>query len=240
MEKPMEKPMEKTMASRKPDVSFSHFGMWVENLPRMVRFYTGLLGYVVSDRGPLNTPTGRHPFAFLTRDAAEHHQLVLAGGRPANLAFNPINQLSFRVDSLGTLRAYYARVTRKPYAALVSDIHPVCHGNALSLYFRDPEGNRIELYIDTPWYVNQPMRLELDFSLSDAALWEWVKNAMQAKPGFQPVERWRRNLQRELNAANLKLEHELAAALDAARRKAGSNKRPVKAATRLRAKRANG
>lgn len=212
------------MASKKPDVSFSHFGMWVENLPRMVRFYTGLLGYVVSDRGPLNTPTGRHPFAFLTRDAAEHHQLVLAGGRPANLAFNPINQLSFRVDSLATLRAYYARVTSKPYAALVSDIHPVCHGNALSLYFRDPEGNRIELYIDTPWYVNQPMRLLLDFSLSDAALWAWVKNAMQAKPGFQPVERWRRNLQRELNAANLKLKRELAAALAGARRKAGAAK----------------
>jgi catechol 2,3-dioxygenase-like lactoylglutathione lyase family enzyme len=212
------------MASKKPDVSFSHFGMWVENLPRMVRFYTGLLGYVVSDRGPLNTPTGRHPFAFLTRDAAEHHQLVLAGGRPANLAFNPINQLSFRVDSLATLRAYYARVTSKPYAALVSDIHPVCHGNALSLYFRDPEGNRIELYIDTPWYVNQPMRLILDFSLSDAALWAWVKNAMQAKPGFQPVEHWRRNLQRELNAANLKLKRELAAALAGARRKAGAAK----------------
>jgi len=212
------------VASKKPDVSFSHFGMWVENLPRMVRFYTGLLGYVVSDRGPLNTPTGRHPFAFLTRDAAEHHQLVLAGGRPANLPFNPINQLSFRVDSLATLRAYYARVTSKPYAALVSDIHPVCHGNALSLYFRDPEGNRIELYIDTPWYVNQPMRLILDFSLSDAALWAWVKNAMQAKPGFQPVERWRRNLQRELNAANLKLKRELAAALAGARRKASAAK----------------
>jgi len=212
------------MASKKPDVSFSHFGMWVENLPPMVRFYTGLLGYVVSDRGPLNTPTGRHPFAFLTRDAAEHHQLVLAGGRPANLPFNPINQLSFRVDSLATLRAYYARVTSKPYAALVSDIHPVCHGNALSLYFRDPEGNRIELYIDTPWYVNQPMRLILDFSLSDAALWAWVKNAMQAKPGFQPVERWRRNLQRELNAANLKLKRELAAALAGARRKASAAK----------------
>jgi catechol 2,3-dioxygenase-like lactoylglutathione lyase family enzyme len=219
------------MASKKPDVSFSHFGMWVENLPRMVRFYTGLLGYVVSDRGPLITPTGRHPFAFLTRDAAEHHQLVLAGGRPANLPFNPINQLSFRVDSLATLRAYYARVTSKPYAALVSDIHPVCHGNALSLYFRDPEGNRIELYIDTPWYVNQPMRLILDFSLSDAALWAWVKNAMQAKPGFQPVERWRRNLQRELNAANLKLKRELAAALAGARRKASAAKNSAAKAT---------
>ena len=219
------------MASKKPDVSFSHFGMWVENLPRMVRFYTGLLGYVVSDRGPLNTPTGRHPFAFLTRDAAEHHQLVLAGGRPANLPFNPINQLSFRVDSLATLRAYYARVTSKPYAALVSDIHPVCHGNALSLYFRDPEGNRIELYIDTPWYVNQPMRLILDFSLSDTALWAWVKNAMQAKPGFQPVERWRRNLQRELNAANLKLKRELAAALAGARRKASAAKNSAAKAT---------
>ena len=39
---------------------------------------------------------------------------------------------------------------------------PVTHGNALSVYFLDPEGNRVELLIDTPWYVPQPHRLVVD------------------------------------------------------------------------------
>jgi hypothetical protein len=35
---------------------------------------------------------------------------------------------------------------------------------------RDPEGNRIELFVDTPWYVQQPLRIPMDMNLPDPAL----------------------------------------------------------------------
>ena len=36
------------------------------------------------------------------------------------------------------------------------------HGNAWSVYFRDPEGNRIEIFCDTEWYIEQPCVEDLD------------------------------------------------------------------------------
>lgn len=45
---------------------------------------------------------------------------------------------------------------------------PITHGNALSVYFHDPEKNRVELLIDTPWYVPQPYRVPYDIMLPDA------------------------------------------------------------------------
>jgi hypothetical protein len=73
----------------------------------------------------------------------------------------------------------------------VRELYPVSHGNALSVYFLDPEGNRIELFIDTPWYVEQPVRVPLDLSLPDAELWAWVERDARGRPGFKPVEEWR-------------------------------------------------
>ena len=43
----------------------------------------------------------------------------------------------------------------------VTEVVPVTHGNSVSLYFRDPEGNRIECYLDSPWYCAQPQRMEV-------------------------------------------------------------------------------
>src|SRR5687768_5288973 len=77
----------------RPALTFSHFGFFVRDLERMVDFYTRLLGFTVSDRGELDTPRGRLSFAFLTRDPREHHQIVLASGRPDDLPFNTINQI---------------------------------------------------------------------------------------------------------------------------------------------------
>ena len=41
----------------------------------------------------------------------------------------------------------------------MTEIAPITHGNALSVYFLDPEDNRFELYVDMPWYVSQPCRV---------------------------------------------------------------------------------
>jgi catechol 2,3-dioxygenase-like lactoylglutathione lyase family enzyme len=177
-----------------PRLSFSHMGMHVTDVARMEDFYTRVLGFTVTDRGELETPRGRIALVFLSRDPSEHHQIVLASGRPADAGFNPINQISFRVDDLGALREMHARVTKEG----VQQLYPVSHGNALSVYFHDPEGNRVELFIDTPWYVKQPLRIPLDMGLSDADLWAHVEAEARKLPGFQPVEQWSADLGRKM------------------------------------------
>src|SRR5688500_8046868 len=82
-------------------LTLSHVGIYVTDMARMLDFYTGFLGFAVSDRGEASSG---HELVFLTRDPREHHQFVLASGRPADVQFNMVNQLSFRVDSLDTLR----------------------------------------------------------------------------------------------------------------------------------------
>lgn len=164
-------------------ITFSHVGIYVTDLDKMVDFYTRFLGFVVSDRGQASAGGG---IVFLTRDANEHHQLVMATGRPADLSFNVVNQLSFRVDSLNTLRQKHAALKNEP----VKDLGPVSHGNAISVYFLDPEGNRVELLIDTPWHVPQPMRFPVDLSLPDAQLWAAVEAKARTIPGFKPRAEW--------------------------------------------------
>src|SRR5258705_11247849 len=124
----------------------------------------------------------------MSRDPREHHQIVLASGRPDELAFNVINQISFRMGDFAGLREMYRAVQAERD---VSEIAPVSHGNALSVYFRDPEGNRIELFVDTPWYVEQPLRVPMDMQLSDAQIWAWAEAEARKLPGFKQVEQWR-------------------------------------------------
>src|SRR5438046_1933736 len=90
--------------AQRPALSFSHFGFYVRDLERMADFYTRVLGFAISDRGDLDIPRGNVSLVFLTRDPREHHQIVLASGRPDTLPFNPINQISFRMADFAGLR----------------------------------------------------------------------------------------------------------------------------------------
>jgi len=82
----------------------------------------------------------------------------------------------------------------------VKELYPVSHGNALSVYFHDPEGNRIELFVDTPWYVKQPLRVPMDMKMSDSELWAWAEREAKKMPGFRPVEEWRSEVARRMNS----------------------------------------
>jgi catechol 2,3-dioxygenase-like lactoylglutathione lyase family enzyme len=177
-----------------PQLRFSHVGFFVRDLERMADFYSRVLGFAITDRGTLETPRGTVGLVFLSRDPGEHHQIVLASGRPENLPFNPINQISFRMADFAGLREMHRRIQGEA----VREIAPVSHGNALSVYFLDPEGNRIELFIDTPWYVAQPLRIPMDMSLPDEALWQWAEENARKLPGFRPVEEWRADLEKRL------------------------------------------
>jgi catechol-2,3-dioxygenase len=166
-----------------PRFSFSHMGMFVADAARMEDFYTRVLGFAVTDRGLL----GATQLIFLSRDPREHHQIVLASGKPQSLPFNPINQISFRMAEFAGLREMHRRLA----AEKVRELYPVSHGNALSVYFHDPEGNRIELFVDTPWHCQQPMRIPMDMKLGDRELWAWAEAEAKKQPDFMPIDEWR-------------------------------------------------
>ena len=179
-------------------VSFSHCGIFVTDLDRMVTFYTKYLGFVVSDRGQVGTGE----FAFITRNPAEHHQIVLATGRKKGEQ-NTIQQLSFRVEDLSMMRRLYASVCKAGDLVTLEGptLGPMSHTVALSVYFGDPDGNRVELFVDTPWYITQPTREPLDLALSDADLLASVEAFARKQPGFRPRAEWSEEIRRKIEAA---------------------------------------
>ena len=117
----------------------SHMGIYVHDMDAMEDFYTRVMGLVVTDRGK----AFRFPIdlVFLSSRPGMHHQLALASGRPEDETYSVVNQMSFAVASLDELREMLRRVT----AEAVRDLVQINHGNAWSLYFLDPEGNRVEV-----------------------------------------------------------------------------------------------
>jgi len=165
-------------------VSLSHFGIHVTDLARMEGFYTRVLGLLVTDRGAL--PSGP-TLAFLSRDPDEHHQLVLVTGRPAEAGYNVVNQISFKVPSLEELQAMHARVR----ADGVTQFRVVTHGNAWSVYFADPEGNRVELFVDTPWHTPQPLAEPFDIEAPVGTIVAQTEALCRSRPGFASRAEWR-------------------------------------------------
>ena len=176
---------------RQNDLVLSHMGFYVQNLEAMGQFYKDVLGFVETDRGDL----GVVKLIFLSRDPNEHHQLVLASGRPTDLAFNVINQLSFRVQNLATLKYVH---TSALATEGVHDMQCATHGNAISIYFRDPEGNRIEVFLDTPWYCEQPLREPIDLSQSDDAIMDHAHRIAQSRPKYQPRAQWQAEMAKRM------------------------------------------
>jgi catechol 2,3-dioxygenase len=169
--------------SEAPAIAFSHLGIHVRDAAVMEDFYSRVLGFTVTDRGEL----GGAQLVFLSRDPREHHQIVQVSGRPEHLPYNVVNQISFRVAGLPELRQVYELLRGER----VRDLDAVTHGNAWSVYFLDPDGNRLEIYTDTPWYVPQPLREPIDFAMSDAAITAHTEALCRGLPGFRPHQDWR-------------------------------------------------
>jgi catechol 2,3-dioxygenase len=163
----------------------THAGINVFDIDRMRDFYKAVMGLVETDVGASKRLGQR--LAFLSLDPDKHHQIVLVSGRSPESRVSTINQLSFKVRSLGELKTMHRRLLEHSAAAIT----PVDHGNAWSVYFEDPEGNTVEVYLDTPWYVPQPHGDPLDLSLSDEEIARRTEAACRRDPGFMPVEEWR-------------------------------------------------
>lgn len=175
-----------------PNLMFSHMGFAVKDLAKMEDFYTRVLGFTVTDRGEV---LGMN-LVFLSRDPMDHHQLVLVTGRPDNIPPNPyhpqfgsvINQISFRVGSLQDLRQLLGTLEREN----VQSILVGNHGISWSIYCHDPDGNNLELFVDTDWYFPQPFLVPLDLAKSDEEIHKETESLCRQQPGFEPYADWRK------------------------------------------------
>ena len=167
-----------------PKMALAHFGIYVEEIARMTDFYTRVLGFSVTDRAVIRGAS----LVFLSRDPDEHHQIVLVPGREAGSP-STINQISFRMVDLAELRRMHTLLRGQSAPGL----SPVNHINAWSLYFLDPEGNRIELFVQTPWYA-PPVSVPLDLSLDDDALQALTQAMAKDAPGHMQRTEWHARL----------------------------------------------
>ena len=140
----------------------SHFGIYCMDLERMAQFYVRVFDLTITDQG--QPAHFRHDLVFLSASKDQHHQLVLASGRPADAVFSNVMQISFMVPSIQYLRDIWTNAQ----SLGATNIRGINHGNSLSVYFSDPENNTVEIYIDMPFHVTQPHGTPLDLSQGDA------------------------------------------------------------------------
>jgi catechol 2,3-dioxygenase len=186
-------------------VALSHLGISVYDFDRMLSFYTNVMGMIVSDTDTL--PFAPLRIAFLTSNAADHHQLVLVEGRnqeevPTDPPFggsrgSQLFQLSFRLPDLATIRMMKRRIE----AEGLTNFAPMNHGNAWALYVRDPEGNAIELFVDSPWYVTQPCGFPLDLERTDEEILAETEAYCRAQPECTPMTEWQARQAERIRAA---------------------------------------
>ena len=177
-----------------PPNNLEHFGINVIDIDLMEKFYCENFGFMASDRGVRFNGT---KIVFLTKSSNVHHQFVLIDGRPKDINYNNINQISFSFKTLDELRAVHAQLT----AQGITEIMQINHGNAWSLYAKDPEGNPLELFVDSPWHTPQPCRGDLDITQSNQIILAQTEALCRSLPGFAPREEWSSDLAGKLQTA---------------------------------------
>jgi len=162
---------------REMKLSWSHAVLNVRDADKILDFYTGTLGFTISDRGPIaeNGPD----IIFMSQDSDEHHQLAVVTSRKDEDPSNSLNHMAFRVQSFDDVKT----IKGKLEAARVKFM-PISHGNTLSLYFADPEGNVLEVFWDTPWHVSQPDGIVWDANLDQEQALAWVEETFNDKSVF--------------------------------------------------------
>lgn len=169
-----------------PRLRLAHVTIAARDLEPMVAFYCDVLGFSVTDRG--EPVPGMGDMVFISQDPDAHHQIALVTTpEPPARGFTMADHMAFRVESLDELR----EVGRRLDAAGVAGVIPISHGNAWSLYFTDPEGNGLEVFVDSPFHVPQPYANGADFSQTDDGLAAATKAKLEALEGFTSFDDWR-------------------------------------------------
>jgi catechol-2,3-dioxygenase len=138
--------------------TFHHLNLKTTRLQELIDWYTTVVGAEVT----FQDASG----AWLTNDAANHRIALLAFpgfvDDPDKDTRTGMHHSAFEYERFEDLNASYVRLRRE-------GIEPeICldHGMTLSYYYKDPDGNRVELQIDVfgDWATSkQWMRTSPDF-----------------------------------------------------------------------------
>lgn len=140
-----------------------HVGLFTNDWEAQIEFYSNVIGLIVTDIDE------RAGMAFLSaRPDQEHHELLLAQGRTVDTDTEVLilQQVSFRCRTLRGLKTLYSRLRHQQCQIDMV----VSHGNAIGVYFRDPEGNRVEVYWQTGLHARQPFLQAINLDNTDAEI----------------------------------------------------------------------
>ena len=119
-------------------VLFAHFVLRSSNIQAMIDWYSAVLNMHVVQRTDY--------ICFLTYDD-EHHRLGivnLAGLKAPDAQTSGLAHVAYTFADIGALLSTYVRVKMLGIAP-ARCIH---HGPTVSIYYRDPDGNGVELQVD--------------------------------------------------------------------------------------------
>lgn len=122
---------------------FAHVVYQTRQFDQMLEWYKTVFEATVVHQNPA--------LAFLTYDD-EHHRFAfinMTTFKPDGVAVTErgdigTNHVAYTYETLGDLLETYARLKE----AGITPYWPIHHGITLSLYYRDPDGNRMEFQVD--------------------------------------------------------------------------------------------
>ena len=153
-----------------------HVVIKVRDLERSKKFYMDVLGLQLMMELP------KLKMAFFASNGRDHHEIACAevgADAPGPQARQVgLVHIAFRLRDEDRLRAAYKELKEKN----VPIVFTVDHGITKSIYFRDPDGNQLEVYCDNPpEYIakmkeNRYMGMDkLDFTPDEPSILEAFK-----------------------------------------------------------------
>jgi catechol-2,3-dioxygenase len=156
--------------ARRKVVELGHVGIRCFDVEKQLGFYTHVLGLTITDH---DAALGNY---FLSaRPDEEHHEFLLAKGRDVPADGRLIQQISFRCSTFDDLVGLYRQL--KEYGVEFDMI--VSHGNAVGVYFFDPEGNRAEVYWQTGLEARQPFIENIDIETPAEELMDAIRASVE-------------------------------------------------------------
>lgn len=172
----------------------AHYVIRAKRFPEMLAWYRTVFQLKTSFEAPV--------IAFLTYDE-EHHRIAFLNTEhlPApDTMRTGIDHIAFTYRSMGDLLGTYERLKGEG----IVPFWCINHGMSTSMYYRDPDGNEIELQIDNfpsmeeckAWFASEafaanPLGVQFDPDVLARKLRDGVPESELVKQGIAPVPRER-------------------------------------------------